>query len=172
MRQVAHYPQILESVRNVGQILPLYIYQGSELDGRLRQQAALECGLEVKMQIIHDEQAAATLLWSLHPDRAIAEFDRGQSLTDLSILFSASPRIVHAARRARAIEPAPKYERRDYKKKMSVRLLPDCKRTLIDWARDMRSPQQDVICAALRIADAELVRAELGRMRAVIRRRK
>lgn len=169
MRELSTYPQVLESVRNIGQLLPVYLWQGAVLDGAKRHQACLETGNQPKFETLTDEHAAASLLWSLHPHRAIEMFASGRTLVDLCVLCSAKPSSVLAIMREldrKRDAGAPKrYERRAYHKRMTVRFPEDAHRIVYSLAKLHATTKQDVIVAALRAAATEAIVRELRRMR-------
>jgi len=102
MFHVKHAPdfaQLVENIREHGPILPVYYFEGRVLDGSRRALACFETGKAFVRVVIRDREQAARLLWSLHPDRALAEFGRGLSVADAAQLLGASPSAVILARR-------------------------------------------------------------------------
>lgn len=167
MSELPHYPQIRESVRINGQILPVYMYLGAILDGALRHQALLECGREVRYRHLATEEEAAQLLWSLHPRRAVVMFGRGRPLIQLAALFAAPPRAVNRILKELAPAPEKKYRRRDYTKRLTVRLDVDVQRTILGYCSECRADQQEVIAAAVRAAAPARIKDELRKLRSV-----
>jgi hypothetical protein len=161
-----HFLQVRDSVWKHGLILPIYLWRGAHLDGLIRHQCAMECGREVKFFECRWEEQAAQILFSLHPERAMLQFGHGLSLRSQCTLFAARPERVLAARKATEGPPPPKpYRRRDYTKRMYLRLPEQTKRELVATAEELIVEQREVIVAALRCVPRNLLKSELQRMR-------
>lgn len=164
MNKAPHYSQVLESVRSNGQILPVYTFNGGILDGLQRQMAALECGLQPHFRELSAREAPV-VLFSLHPERAVAQFGEGLFLTQQCELFSARPAQVLAARRAIAppAEPPKKWPRNYRTGKQTITLPGSLKVDLVTLSAELRCSQQDVLVCALRNAlrDVPALRSQL-----------
>ena len=167
MRELSTYPQVLESIQRDGQLLPVYLWSGAILDGEKRHRACLESGLEPSFHTLTDEHAAASLLWSLHPQRALAMFGHGRTFVDLVVLFGAKPTSLKAVMREQEKrEPKPKRNpRRRFNYRMTVRFPVDAQRIIYATAKESRCDRQEVIIAAVRAATPEALERELRRLR-------
>lgn len=87
--------ELRASIGAVGPLLPVLVYRGRVVDGEKRDRICSELGLIARTQILHSVTELCSALWTLHPDRAIAEAQAAQSspltLSELAELCSARP---------------------------------------------------------------------------------
>lgn len=169
MQKAPHYAQLLDSIRQSGQILPVYLWSGGVLDGAQRQMACWEAGIQPDCVTLDTREQAAALLFSLHPERAIHQFGEGLTITQQCALFAARPREIAAARRAAfpAPEAARKWPRNYSTGKQTVTLPVREKQRLVTLCTELRCSQQDLIICSLQVAlpQSSEIKAALTKMR-------
>jgi ParB/Sulfiredoxin domain len=97
MFHVKHAPefsQLVESIREYGAFLPVYYFEGEVLDGSRRARACLEAGRTFTRVFLPTVEAAAKVLYTLHPERAHRRFAASLPLLDAARLLGASPSAV------------------------------------------------------------------------------
>jgi hypothetical protein len=77
-------------MRLIGPLLGVYYWQGSIVDGRRRRMLCQEMGFEVHSVHVPTRRELGHLLWSVHPDRALALL-KPETLADATHLFGVSP---------------------------------------------------------------------------------
>lgn len=95
------FPQLVESIRVDGPILPVYYFESRILDGNKRALACFETGRMFETVFLESRSAAARLLFTLHPDRAHAQFAAELSLLEACELLGASTTSVLNLRRGK-----------------------------------------------------------------------
>lgn len=65
--------ELRASLAAVGPLLPVLIWRGRVVDGAKRDRLCGELGLVPRLQTLHSLAEVCAALWSLHPERAIAE---------------------------------------------------------------------------------------------------
>ena len=76
-----------KSISQIGPLLPVYFWGAMILDGKKRQAACDALGIKIDLVVIEEQEKAAALLWSLHPERAFKMF-RPDSMVEASRLFA------------------------------------------------------------------------------------
>lgn len=103
------------SLEAIGQLQPAYEHESELIDGRRRREICAELGLTlrvVRLETLHD---ACSVLWTLHPSRAL-ELAGKRPLLELAQLCSASTSAI--ASQLQAMKPRKSH-------KATVRILPD-----------------------------------------------
>lgn len=103
------------SLERIGQLQPAYEHAGELIDGRRRREICSDLGLELRTVQLETLQEACSVLWILHPSRAL-ELAGKRPLLELAQLCSASTTAV--AKQIQAMKPRKSH-------KATVRLLPD-----------------------------------------------
>lgn len=65
--------ELRASIAAVGPLLPVLIWRDRVVDGEKRQRLCAELGFVPSYRVLHSVAEACTALWSLHPERALAE---------------------------------------------------------------------------------------------------
>lgn len=94
-------PQLRDSLRRIGPLLPVFYSGGSILDGRRRQSICALIGRSIRVAEIAGADAPR-VLWLLHPDRALRRWGHGLELREQCELFGVSAAEVARARHGAA----------------------------------------------------------------------
>jgi len=101
--------ELRSSLQTVGPLLPALIWQGETIDGKRRAAICNELGLVLPVRYAESLQVACSVLWPLHPWRAL-ELAGDRSVRELAGLCSVGAAAV--ALELSRHRPAPRPERR------------------------------------------------------------
>lgn len=165
MSDVPKDAELLESIRQHGCFLPVYMWEDEVIDGQRRRQCALETARDWDVHLLESKEEAARCLWSLHPERALIRFGSDLGLIKQAELFGARPTEV-AAVRDRMRPPPPTYDKTpEHRRQLHIRLDQKSAKIINELKKSTGSNYGQILSAALESADPDLllVRLEQGR---------
>lgn len=162
-----NFAELVENVREHGVLLPVYYFDGRVLDGNRRALAGLQLGIPFERVVLDDAEAAARVLWSLHPERAHSQFAAKLPLMAAARMLGASPSAVAKLRRPPKI-PKPYTPRPG--REVHLRLTDPTRDTLRALCQELRCTVREALTACVWAASDErfgrLVSYHVGRDRA------
>lgn len=100
-------PDLADSIRRSGPVLPVVFFAGKTIDGRKRERICNDLSLPLEQKYCGTLREACSYLWAVHHEQRAIDLADTSNVHDLAELCSARPAAV--ARIVRALQPRAKW---------------------------------------------------------------